>query len=106
MNVRSIVAAMFAASAFSAGPVASQGNLYLKSTESLAKVRVGQTTGKEVEALIGPAMRITRNSRREWNQWEYRVFAYGQRSTLWISLSDDGVVREVVELQERRPGTT
>ncbi len=105
MNARMMMTAVMLAAAQLAGNAAAQGD-YLKSTENVAKIRTGQTTGTEVEALLGKSIRVTRNSRRGWDQWEYRVFAYGERGTLWISLSDDGVVREVLQLMEKRPGTT
>ncbi len=106
MNARAMMMAVMLAATQLAGNAAAQSGDYLKSTENVAKIRTGQTTGNEVEALLGKSIRMTRNSRRGWDQWEYRVFSYGERSTLWISLSDDGVVREVLQLVEKRPGTT
>jgi len=106
MNARMMVAAFLLAAAQWPLTASAQDTGYLKSTEKVANIRIGQSTIKEVEDLLGKPFGIERNSRRSWNEWEYRVFAYGQRSSLWISFSDDGIVRDVVQLQEKRMGST
>ena len=74
----------------------------LRSLENVAKIRVGTTTVKEVQDLLGEPNSTRRDSRRGWNALEYRVFMYGESSVLWVSVSQDGVVREVIQLAQKR----
>ena len=80
---------------------AAQGANFLYSTENVARIRVGATTAKEVRELLGEPFNTRRDARRGWNGLEYRVFQYGERSVLWVSVSDDGVVREVIQLRQK-----
>ncbi len=79
---------------------------YLSTGENIAKIQAGKTTGKEVEQLLGAPLRVVPDGRRGWDYWEYRVYEWPRRK-LWIGISGDGVVRDVVQLIEReRPGTS
>jgi len=96
-------AAAVIAAALTAGGCATQGgdpSGYLSSAESVSEVRIGKSTTKDVEQLFGKPASVVRDSRRGWDQWEYRVFQSGRRSTVWLSFSGDGVVREVVQLRD------
>lgn len=106
MISKTMLTATMLAAVLVAGSASAQGDGYLRSTDNVARIQFGKSTSKEVLDLLGKPVSMSRNTRRGWDQWEYRVFAYGERSTLWISLSDDGVVREVLQLMNRRPGTS
>lgn len=103
MKTRIMAAAWALAAAMLSGNIAAQtASPYLTSSENLSKVQVGVTNATQVRALLGEPLRMTKDARRAWDGWQYRVLAYGQRNTLWISFSSDGVVREVVQLPEYR----
>ena len=82
--------------------LASQAVTLLRSMEDVAKIRVGTTTEKEVRALLGDPSYTQRDARRNWNGLQYYVFQYGERSIVWVSVSDDGVVREVIQMPHKR----
>lgn len=104
MNVRIFAAAWAVAAALLAtGSVAQSDAGYLKSTENVARIQIGTTTATQVKALLGEPLRISKNSRRAWDVWEYRTISYGQRGSLYVSSSAaDGVVREVIQQAEYR----
>ncbi len=94
-----MLAGALAAAVFAAG-AAAQGR-YVAAEENVAKIRVGTTSAKQVEELLGAPLRKYGADRRGLDSWEYKLFNYGDVHTLWISLSADGVVREVVQARER-----
>jgi outer membrane protein assembly factor BamE (lipoprotein component of BamABCDE complex) len=103
MNARLLFAGTVLAGALVAGGCAAPGagqssTGYLTSTENVAKIQVGKTTVKEVEQALGAPVEVSRDSRRGWDYWLYRIH---RRSKIWIGVSSDGVVREVVEVYER-----
>jgi len=89
--------------ALAAGGVMAQGR-DLRVTEVVAKLQLGKSSSKEVLDLLGKSDRVIRNERKGSEEWGYRMYADGERSTLWISMSADGVVREVLNLREPKPG--
>ena len=62
------------------------------------KIAVGSSTTKDVRALLGPPGATGRLGRLERTWWEYRFFDYQERRVLWVQFSDDGVVREVLDM--------
>ena len=72
----------------------------------LAKVVVGKTTGPQLRELLGPPNRIERMPRQRWSSWEYWMVVDAVPAHVWIQLSDDGIVREVVKSEDlsRDPG--
>ena len=100
MRTVRIAAVLAAALVALAGAAPGYAN-YLATTAEVAKIRVGATTSKQVEALLGKPASVARDSRRGLDSWEYRGFEYAQRGSLWISFSSDGVVREVIQLRQK-----
>lgn len=103
MNSRMRIAGTVLAGALVAGGCAAPGagqssTGYLATTEDVSKIQVGKTTSKEVEQALGAPVGVSRDARRGWDYWEYRVH---RRSKIWIGVSSDGIVREVVQVPER-----
>ena len=92
--------------AFVTGSAAAQVRDRWKINESVAKIQVGKSNSRDVEALLGKPDRVTRNDRKNQTEWGYAIYADGQRGMLWIMTTDDGVVREVLQLMDRRMGST
>ena len=67
---------------------------------NLAKVALNSTTRSQVRELFGPPFRAVRAARKPHEVWEYPWREYEEKRILWISLSDDGVVREVIEMHD------
>jgi outer membrane protein assembly factor BamE (lipoprotein component of BamABCDE complex) len=68
------------------------GNIYA--------VKAGMRTD-EVRELLGPPREITRLPRQQRDVWEYPWrHAVRELRMLWVQFSDDGVVREVVEMHD------
>ena len=65
---------------------------------NLARLAVGISTVKEVRELFGPPGRAGRLPRQEREWWEYKFFDYEDRRIFWVQFSDDGVVREVIDM--------
>ena len=87
------------AATLAAGSATAQSRA-VQTAEAVAKLQVGKSTSKEVLELLGKADRVTRNERKGLDEWGYRVYERGQSGTLWISMSADGVVREVNNINE------
>jgi hypothetical protein len=63
-------------------------------------VRAGMRA-EEVRELLGPPREITRLPRQQREVWEYPWrHAVRELRILWVQFSDDGVVREVVEMHD------
>lgn len=55
----------------------------------------------EVRALLGPPREVSRLPRQQRNVWEYPWrHAAKELRILWVQFSDDGIVREVVEMHD------
>ncbi len=68
--------------------------------ENIGRFIAGTSTTKDVRALFGPpgaTGRLTL-SQREW--WEYKYVDYQDWRTLWVQFSDDGIVREVLDMRD------
>ncbi len=73
----------------------------------IAKLVPGTTTSARVREILGPPGRISRMDRQERNVWEYRMYNDAQDDfDLYVQLSDDDIVREVVFLKDyhKEPG--
>jgi hypothetical protein len=68
--------------------------------ENIGKVVPNATTAKEVRLLLGPPYRITRMDRLQRDVWEYPWKIAEERRILWVQVSRDGVVREVIEMHD------
>ena len=65
---------------------------------NLKKIAAGASTMKDVRELFGPPGREGRLERQARTWWEYKYFDYDQRRVIWVQYSDDGVVREVLDM--------
>ena len=65
----------------------------------IAKVAVGMRE-EEVRELFGPPREISRLPRQQRNVWEYPWRTAREMRILWVQFSDDGIVREIVEMHD------
>ena len=64
---------------------------------NIQKLRA-KVTKEDVRELIGPPYRTSREPRMPWETWEYPwLNTFRELRVLWVSFSDDGVARQVVE---------
>jgi len=78
---------------------------------NVLKIVPGTWTKKEVAELFGPPGDRGRLPRQQREWWEYRYFLDHQRRVVWVQYSDDGVVREVLDMvdpedEKKRDGDT
>jgi len=66
---------------------------------SFARIVPNAWTRKEVSELLGPPGKVGRLERQQREWWEYR-YAYGYPRILYVQFSDDGVVREMVDVAD------
>jgi hypothetical protein len=67
--------------------------------DHIRRVRVGMPA-KEVHEILGPPWTITRAPFKAVNVWEYPWRLAEEKRALWISMSDDGLVREITEIHD------
>ncbi len=75
--------------------------------QHMVTIRPGTWTKNEVRALLGPPGLTGRlvPDKREW--WEYKYRDFREYRVLWVQFSEDGVAREVIDMQDpemARPG--
>jgi len=71
--------------------------------ENVGKLVLGGTRAEEVRALLGPPYGVTRFPRLDRDVWQYHMRRFGdpgQPAALYVQLSPDGVVREVLYQDE------
>jgi hypothetical protein len=71
--------------------------------ENVARLVPGTTRAADVRALLGPPYGVTRFPRLEREVWQYHMRRYGNPGmpfALYVQLSPDGVVREVLYQDE------
>ena len=68
--------------------------------ESIRKIAPNATTAKELRELLGPPFRIVRMERQQRDVWEYPWRVSEDQRILWVQLSYDGTVREIVEMHD------
>ena len=66
--------------------------------KNVSKVIAGVSTMKEVRELFGPPGSDGRMERQARTWWEYKYDDYYQRRVILVQYSDDGVVREVLDM--------
>ncbi len=79
----------------------------LLTVDNLKKLVPGVTTTVQVREDFGPPSRISRLDRQQRDVWEYRMFGASQEPyNLFVQISGDGIVREVLFLKDynREPG--
>ena len=73
---------------------------------TFANVVAGTWTKKEVSELLGPPGKQGRFDRQKRDWWEYRYREAFDYRVVWVQFSDDGVVREMMDMldpeEERR----
>lgn len=67
---------------------------------NIGRIAVNSTAKDPLRELLGPPYRVTRAPFKPYDVWEYPWHNMEDRRMLWVSLSDDGVVREVVEIHD------
>ena len=60
-------------------------------SEHIDRIQPGTTTAEQVRKLLGPPYRISRDNFKPFDVWEY---PWDGEEVLWVSLSDDGIVRK------------
>jgi len=65
-----------------------------------ARIAKGISTAAEVRALLGPPASQARDARGRGVIWEYATLAGREGRILRVEFSDDGVVREVIEMRD------
>jgi hypothetical protein len=90
--------------AVSIGPDGVLRGIDQRLTEKNLKFLVpGVTTMKETRELLGPPWRSARNFLGDRDCWDYRMYNAVQiEYNLSVQFSDDGLVREVVFLEDRK----
>lgn len=68
--------------------------------ENIARLELNATTRDQVRELIGPPWRTVRAALKPLDVWEYPWLEITDKRILWISFSDDGVAREVIEMRD------
>lgn len=79
----------------------------LLAVENLKKLIPGVTTTAQLREDFGPPGRVSRLDRQQRDVWEYRMWGPSQEPYyLYVQLSSDGIVREVLFLKDynREPG--
>ncbi len=73
----------------------------LLTEENLKNIVGGTTTAKQAREILGPPWRTSHNSRMQRDVWEYTMFNATQWDYfLYLQLSSDGVVREVLLMKD------
>lgn len=76
--------------------------------QGFARIVAGSSTKQEVREILGPpggSGRLPRQA-REWWEYKFRDFPDYEYRVLWVQFSDDGVVREVLDMldpEEMKP---
>jgi hypothetical protein len=73
-------------------PVLTQANI--------RRIAVNSTTKEQMRELIGPPYRVVRAAFKPYDVWEYPWHLVEEKRMLWVSVSDDGVVRDVLEIHD------
>lgn len=65
---------------------------------TFAKVVANASTKQEVSELLGPPGKQGRFDRQQRDWWEYRYRQAPDYRIVWVQFSDDGVVREMMDM--------
>ncbi|MBI3375129.1 MAG: hypothetical protein HY017_25690 [Betaproteobacteria bacterium] len=64
--------------------------------ENVAKLVPGATTAKETRLILGPPAFVSATGRLPGVWWEYPMVQLTRLKALWIRITDDGIVRDVI----------
>jgi hypothetical protein len=53
-----------------------------------------------VRELFGPPGEVSRLPRQQREVWEYKWLYYDDKRVLWVQFSDDGIVREAINMHD------
>ncbi len=67
--------------------------------ENVGRIETGKTTRQDVRELFGPPFEVSRLPRLQREVWEYQLLEVAFRWKLWVQFSDDGIVREVLQMR-------
>ena len=67
--------------------------------ENVRKITAGSTTKQDVHDLFGPPFLTSYLTRQKRDVWEYQVLEVDFKWKLWVQFSDDGIVREVLQMR-------
>lgn len=68
--------------------------------ENISALVAGSTTKQAVRERFGPPGLASRLPRQERDVWEYKWLFYDEKRILWVQFSDDGIVREVINMHD------
>lgn len=68
--------------------------------ENINALMAGSTNRNEVRERFGPPGTASRLPRQERDVWEYKWLHYDDKRVLWVQFSDDGIVREVINMHD------
>jgi hypothetical protein len=68
--------------------------------ENIAKLVTGTTTSKQVREIFGPPPKTTSIPRLQRDVWEYPMDNMTQPRILYVQISADGIVREVLKMED------
>ena len=68
--------------------------------ENIKWLVAGTSNKKDVLGFFGPPGDAGRYPRLEREWWEYKYFDYQDRRILTVQFSDDGIVREVLDMRD------
>ncbi len=66
--------------------------------QNVAKIAAGVSTQKDVRELLGPPGLAGRLALQPRQWWEYKMRADYEKRIVWVQFSDDGVVRELLDM--------
>jgi len=66
--------------------------------ENFRKIVPDKTTKQEVLELVGPPFEVSRLPLKPLEVWEYQYLDVAYKWLVWVHFSDDGIVREVLQL--------
>ena len=73
-------------------------------SENIAKIRLNETSAEQVLDILGPPYKVYDFPRLERKAWEYYVQTFPTvPQLLYVQVSPDNVVREVIQVDERGP---
>jgi hypothetical protein len=67
--------------------------------ENVRKIAAGKSTKQDVHDLFGPPFLTAYMARQQREVWEYQILEVDFKWKLWVQFSDDGIVREVLQMR-------